>query len=129
MNTRHKIIDCAQALSLAAELRGRGSGVKVVSGYFDVLVPDHVRRLRQIADGWHKLFVFVLDLPSPLLATRARAELVAALAMVDYVVPVAEQGVEQLLGSFGASEIIREESADLRRAERLSQHVKRRHQA
>ena len=72
--------------------------------------------------------VVVLDPPEPLLAGRARAELVAALGVVDYVVPAEEQAAGELLSHFLPSEIVREESADLLRARRLSEHVQRRHQ-
>ena len=85
MDTRHKIIEPQQALALARGLRTKG--VKIVTGYFDVIVADHVRRLREIKNGSGTLVVVVLDPPEPLLAARARAELVAALGMVDYVVP------------------------------------------
>jgi len=128
MDTRDKIIDCEHAAALAAQLRQQGASMQAVTGYFDVLVAEHVRRLRQIATGDVTVFVILLDPPAPLLATRARAEMVAALAMVDYVVPAGEQAAEGLLSHFTAAEIVREESADLLRAERLSQHVQRRHQ-
>ncbi len=128
MDTRHKIVACEHAAPLVARLRSQGAAVKVVTGYFDVLLAEHVRRLRQIADGADKLFVVVLDPPAPLLAARARAEMAAALAVVDYVVPAGEQAAEELLHCFAANEIVREEAADLLRAERLSQHVQRRHQ-
>lgn len=128
MDTRQKIIGCEQAAALAADLRRQGATIRVVTGYFDVLVAEHVRRLREIAAGSAKVFVVVLDPPSPLLAARARAELAAALAMVDYVVPAGEQAACELLSTFPAREIVREESADLLRAERLSQHVQHRHQ-
>ena len=128
MDTRDKIIDCDHAATLAVQLRKQGVSLKAVTGYFDVLVAEHVRRLRAIAGEGSKLFVVLLDPPLPLLAARARAEMVAALAMVDYVVPAGGQEAEGLLNRFAASEIVREESADLLRAQRLSQHVQRRHQ-
>jgi len=126
MDTRHKIVEPHHALALAQDLRAKG--VKIVTGYFDVLVAEHVRRLWEIKNGSGTLIVVVLDPPEPLLAGRARAELVAALGVVDYVVPAGEQAARQLLSYFTASEIVREESADLLRARRLSEHVKRRHQ-
>jgi len=128
MDTRGKIIDCERAAALAAKLRADGASITVVTGYFDVLVAGHVRRLRQVASEAAKLFVVVLDPPAPVLAARARAEMAAALAMVDYVVPAGNQSAEGLLSRFADSEIVREESADLLRAERLNQHVQRRHQ-
>jgi bifunctional ADP-heptose synthase (sugar kinase/adenylyltransferase) len=128
MDTRDKILDCESAAALAAQVRADGGALKVVTGYFDVLVAEHIRRLRQIAGKASKLFVVVLDPPAPVLAARARAEIAAALAMVDYVVPAGKQAPEVLLSRFADHEIVREESADLLRAERLSQHVQRRHQ-
>jgi len=127
MDTREKIVDCQRAVALVARLRGESAALKVVTGYFDVLVADHVRCLRQIAAGATKLFVIVLEPPTALLAPRARAEMVAALAMVDYVIQAGEQAAEGLLRCFSADEIVREESADLLRAECLKQHVQRRH--
>ncbi len=126
MDTRHKIIESQRAQSLAQGLRAKG--VKIVTGYFDVIVAEHVRRLREIKNGSAMLVVVVLDPPEALLAARARAELVAALAVVDYVVPADEQAARELLSHFTASEIVREESDDLLRARRLSEHVKSRHQ-
>ena len=128
MDSRDKIIDCEHAAALVAKLRADGASIQVVTGYFDVLVAGHVRRLRQIAGKASKLFVVVLDPPAPVLAARARAEIAAALAMVDYVVLAGKQAPEVLLGCFADSEIVREESADLLRAERLNRHVQRRHQ-
>ena len=126
MDTRQKIIEPHRALALAQDLRAKG--VKIVTGYFDVLVAEHVRRLREIKNGCAVLVVVVLDPPEPVLDARARAELVAALGVVDYVVPAGEQAARELLSHFAPSEIVREESADLLRASRLSEHVKRRQQ-
>jgi glycerol-3-phosphate cytidylyltransferase-like family protein len=126
MDTRSKIIDPERALALVQELRVKG--VRIVTGYFDVIVAEHVRRLREIKNGSGTLVVVVLDPPEPLLGGRARAELVAALGMVDYVVPADKQAAGKLLSHFTISEIVPEESADLLRASRLSEHVKRRHQ-
>jgi bifunctional ADP-heptose synthase (sugar kinase/adenylyltransferase) len=128
MDTRNKIIPPDRAAALVGELRDRGAAVRVVTGHFDVLVADHVRRLREIADGSGALFALVLDPPEPLLSGRARAELVAALGVIDYVVPAEEQAARELLGHFHPGEIVREEAADLLRARRLSEHVQRRHQ-
>lgn len=126
MDTRHKIIEPERVLALSGDLRARG--VKIVTGYFDVIVPDHVRRLLEIKNGSETLVVVVLDPPQPVLSGRARAELVAALRMVDYVVPAGEQAARELLSHFTPGEIVREEPADLLRARRLSEHVQRRHQ-
>lgn len=128
MDTRDKIVDCERTAVLVGGLRARGVALKVVLGYFDVLAAEHVRRLREIADGAGALFVAVLDPPSPLLDARARAELVAALGVVDYVVLGGERPSQALLQPFSADEIIREEAADLLRTRRLMEHVQHRHQ-
>jgi bifunctional ADP-heptose synthase (sugar kinase/adenylyltransferase) len=127
MDTRAKIIDAQRAAALAQELRARGTSLKLITGYFDVLIAEHVRRLREIHNGSGAVFVVIIDPPAPVLAARARAELVAALAMVDYVVPAGEQAVGELLAQFRASEIVQEETADLLRARRLAEHVQSRH--
>ena len=56
-----------------------------VTGYFDPLLAEHVRRLREHTAPGQILVVEIVDPEKPLLPQRARAELVAALAMVDYV--------------------------------------------
>jgi bifunctional ADP-heptose synthase (sugar kinase/adenylyltransferase) len=128
MDTRNKIIECDQTAGILGDLRARGVAVKMVLGYFDVLSAEHVRRLREISTGTGALFVAVLDPPSPVLDGRARAELVAALGMVDYVVLGGERPAQALLRPFSADEIVREESADLLRTRRLMEHVQHRHQ-
>ncbi len=57
-----------------------------MSGYFDPLLAEHVRRLRECVKPGQLLVVEIANPEAPLLAQHARAELVAALAMVDYVV-------------------------------------------
>jgi bifunctional ADP-heptose synthase (sugar kinase/adenylyltransferase) len=57
-----------------------------ISGHFDPLLAEHVRLLARSHAPGQVLVVEVTDGPKPLLARRARAELVAALSMVDYVV-------------------------------------------
>lgn len=57
-----------------------------IRGDFDPLLAEHVRRLAQARESGEVLIVEVTNPAQPLLAQRARAELVAALSMVDYVV-------------------------------------------
>lgn len=128
MDTRNKIISPDRAAALVRELRAEGQAIRVVTGYFDVLVADQVRRLSEIAASASTLFAVVLDPPEPLLPGRARAELVAALGMVDYVVPAEEPAALALLSHCNPGEVVREESADLLRSRRLNELVQRRHQ-
>ena len=81
MDTRSKIIPYQQALRRSQDQR-----CQWVTGSFDPLLAEHVLRLRQHVTPGRLLVVEVTNPPKPLLPQRARAELVAALAMVDYVV-------------------------------------------
>src|SRR5258708_5125110 len=76
MDTREKIRALAAAAKVAVGLRQRGARLRLIAGYFDVLTPGHVRRLRELADG-QPIMAAVLDPPDPLLPARARAELAA----------------------------------------------------
>ena len=64
----------------------QGKPARWVAGYFDPLLAEHVRRLRECAKPHEILVVEVMNPEAPLLPQQARAELVAALSMVDYVV-------------------------------------------
>ena len=83
MDTRNKIIDAAQARSLAAA--GGTADILMISGYFDPLVSSHAKRLAELKTGGAKLLVVIATPINAILPARARAELVAALAVVDYV--------------------------------------------
>ena len=124
MDTREKIIEPGRAREIAREQRSR---LTLVTGYFDVLRTSHTKRLQQLAEGGKGLMVVVLNPPQPILSQRARAELVAALAMVDYVVPAGQDGLQDLLNEFPADAIAREEASDLPRTQELTAHVQRRH--
>ncbi len=118
MDTRGKILDGAAAAQIAGVRR-----VRLVTGYFDPLLAAHARRLEGIraAEPDTPLMVAVVDPPLPILPRRARAELVAALRAVDYVVA---EDVE-----LRAAEVIHEERADLTRTKDLIEHVQRCHTA
>jgi bifunctional ADP-heptose synthase (sugar kinase/adenylyltransferase) len=105
LDTRTKIIPLHE---LQERLQRRPA--QWVSGHFDPLLSEHVRRLGQASEPAQLLVVEVTNPPQPLLAQRARAELVAALSMVDYVV----------LGNA-------EGAADADLTERFIEHVLRRH--
>lgn len=128
MDTRNKIVTVERAREITGTVQ-RGSGrVTVVAGYFDVLMAEHVRELRRLRDGVEKgcIIVVVTSPPEPVLSARARAEMVAALSVVDYVV-IAEGGdSDQLLGAIAADVIVRGEIPDAERVRHLSEHVHRR---
>ncbi len=118
MDTRTKILDAGAAPAAADAARRAGKTVKLVAGVFDPLLAAHARRLREIAGGGAVLFAAVREPARPLLSAQARAELVAALGMVDYVV----------LGDapLHADEVYREESADARRTQDFIRDVQER---
>jgi bifunctional ADP-heptose synthase (sugar kinase/adenylyltransferase) len=81
LDTRTKIIPLHELLA-----RLESDAARWVCGYFDPLLAEHVRKLAQAREPGRLLVVEVTNPPQPLLGQRARAELVAALSMVDYVV-------------------------------------------
>lgn len=122
LNTRTKIVSLETALS-------RDGRIAVVSGYFDPLIAEHVRRLRELRHGFDCLIVSVADPPAPILEASARAELLAALAIVDYVVVPSEPQVLDGLAQRPNITVFHEEAADAERFKRLAEHVRRRYAA
>jgi len=91
----NKIIPRAQLPALGERLRLEGRRIAFANGCFDLLHVGHVRFLEGAAEHGDALVVGVNSDQSvaalkgpgrPLLPARARAELVAALESVDYVV-------------------------------------------
>jgi bifunctional ADP-heptose synthase (sugar kinase/adenylyltransferase) len=109
LDTRTKIVAVEQVRERIGD-----RPVKWVSGHFDPLLAPHVRRLVECAVPGQLLVVEVTNPVRPLLGQRARAELVAALSMVDYVV---------LANGTSA----REPSEDASFTDRLIKHVLERH--
>jgi hypothetical protein len=66
--------------------------------------------------------VAVAETPDTLLAARARAELVAALGVVDYVI-LDGQPPEALAGLIKADSVFHEETEDRQRTQELIRHV------
>jgi glycerol-3-phosphate cytidylyltransferase-like family protein len=118
MDTRDKIVD-------ASGCRGEGRLV-AVTGYFDPLLAWHARELESISQRAGAIAAIVLPLTGELLPPRARAELVAALRMVDYVL-IAENGdLDGLFAELKPVEIVRLEDEDFRRRGELMDHVRQR---
>jgi hypothetical protein len=57
----------------------------VVSGYFDPMVAGCAEELAKLKKEGKPLLVLIADPPEPILPALARAQLVAGLAVVDYV--------------------------------------------
>jgi D-glycero-beta-D-manno-heptose 1-phosphate adenylyltransferase len=106
MNTREKILSReALAAELGAE-RAKGRRIVFANGCFDILHVGHTRYLAAAREEGDLLVVGVNSDSStrtlkgsarPILGEMARAELVAALAAVDYVTIFDELNVEPLL--------------------------------
>ncbi len=95
MDTRSKIISLEQVIRAAGELRAAGRRLAVGVGGFDVLQAAHARFFSELRDADDTVLAAVYDDESlcritgqkrPVLAQQARAQMVAALAAVDYVV-------------------------------------------
>jgi hypothetical protein len=115
MDTRNKI--------LSPEAAPRGC--TVVTGAFDVVLAADARQLAEIRESHpgRPLLVVVLPLSEELLPKRARAELVAALRMVDYVVTADD---DALLASLEPVQLVRLEEVHAARKRQLMEHVHRR---
>ena len=79
MDTRTKIVDATQAASIAQ------AGATVVSGFFDPMVASHAERLAALKPEGKPMLVLIATPPDAILPSLARAQLVAGLAVVDYV--------------------------------------------
>lgn len=115
----------AVAVQRAGSARAQGRPVTVVTGHFDPLLAGHARRLNEIAEPGGVLVAVVTEPARPVLAAKARAELVAALEAVDCVVAVEGSAFEELLEGLGAERVFREEAADERRAQELIAQIHR----
>lgn len=124
MDTRTKIITPEAARDLAHS----SPPAMLVTGYFDVLLAAHVRELDGIRAGQPEgvLLVALTTPEEPVLDSRARAEMVAALEMVDYVVSLDERLMNGLLAAFSAECIVRLEAVHEQRRRELIEHVHRR---
>jgi rfaE bifunctional protein nucleotidyltransferase chain/domain len=100
------VVDDRELTSLVEADRRAGRTVAFANGCFDVLHVGHVRYLEGAAREADRLIVAVNDDGSvarlkgpgrPILPAPARAELVAALRHVDYVVVFSEPTVERFL--------------------------------
>jgi bifunctional ADP-heptose synthase (sugar kinase/adenylyltransferase) len=118
VDTRTKIV--------AAPRPQNGVRRVLITGYFDVLTATYVRELTQIRAGADTLVAAVLPLSGELLPQRARAELAAALRMIDYVIITDNEYLERLIAELQPTVVVRLEAADERRRRELIDHVHRR---
>jgi bifunctional ADP-heptose synthase (sugar kinase/adenylyltransferase) len=129
VDTRTKILTWVEAVAAARRLRQEGKGVSLATGWFDPVLAGHARRLGTLSERSAAVMVVVLDPPRPILPARARAELVAALRVVDYVVLPEKGCLEHLLTQLEAAEISRGEIVDEELTRDLIRHVHTRQRA
>jgi len=100
-----------------------------VTGYFDVITAALVRDLEVVrkATGDGVVMIVLLPLEESLLSGRARAELAAALSVVDYVVTETEGSMEEFVARLAADEVISRQVADEQQTRLLIEHVLVRH--
>jgi bifunctional ADP-heptose synthase (sugar kinase/adenylyltransferase) len=129
MDTRSKILSRESAVEIACRVKQQGQKLTVVTGYFDVLRAAHIRDLAAVRSGTGTGVVMVVLLPraEALLSGRARAELVAGLSMVDYVVTELEGDIDEFVGRLPADELISRQTDDDEQTRLLMEHVLLRH--
>ena len=101
------VVTETELLSRVADDRRHGRTIALANGCFDILHVGHVRYLEGAAHEADRLIVAVNDDASvrqlkgdgrPIVPAAARAEVIAAVRGVDYVVVFPERTVDRLLG-------------------------------
>lgn len=100
----------------------------IVAGTFDVLLAEDARELAEVRSrtGAGTVLAVVLRGKREILNQRARAELAAALRMVDYVLIAGEGEFDQLVACLRPSEVVRLDAAQARRLGKLIEHARER---
>ena len=114
MDTRNKI------LTLEAAMQLQPGSFTLATGHFDALYAAHVRELESLA---RPLAVAVVPLEDELMPQAARAEMVAALRMVDYVLIPKERDLDALIECLAPRKLVRLEAIHTARVRRLIEHV------
>jgi D-glycero-beta-D-manno-heptose 1-phosphate adenylyltransferase len=102
-----QVLTESELIAAVAEDRAAGRTIAFANGCFDLIHVGHVRYLHGAAAEGDRLIVAVNDDESvkrlkgpgrPAMPASERAEIIAALAVVDYVVTFADGTVDRLLG-------------------------------
>lgn len=116
VDTRAKIVE-------PSTLPSSGGQVHAAKGWFDVLTSEHCELLQQARPAERKLLVLVYreteDRPAPLPAYD-RAQMVAALACVDFVCIAAASEADAVVASIGAEPAL---DIDVRQSRDIVRHV------
>ena len=117
MDTRSKIMAADADFS-------RVQGCTAVLASFDVLTPERIARLREIAAAHGALAAVVTRELECLLTLQARAELAAALGIIDVVI-MADEPVETLMPRLRQSfAVVDERDRDAAISRRLFEHIR-----
>jgi D-glycero-beta-D-manno-heptose 1-phosphate adenylyltransferase len=102
-----RVLNESELIAAVADDRVAGRTIAFANGCFDLLHVGHVRYLRGAAAEADRLIVAVNDDATverlkgpgrPAMPVSERAEIIAAIGVVDYVVAFADETVERLLG-------------------------------
>ena len=118
MDTRRKILTLAAALALPP------GELTLAAGFYDALRAAHLRDLAALP---RPILAVVLPCPDELVPQPARAEMLAGLRRIDYVVMAEESDLPALIERLAPRAVVRFEAADQDRVQQLIQHVHRRH--
>jgi glycerol-3-phosphate cytidylyltransferase-like family protein len=123
MDTLSKILTLESALALEP-----ARPLAVVAGLFDVLRAAHARDLAEVRRGTSAgtLMAVVLPHPDAVLSQRARAEMVAGLRVIDYVLTANDADLDRIAEALHPAAVVRLEDADRQRVHQLIAHVHRR---
>jgi bifunctional ADP-heptose synthase (sugar kinase/adenylyltransferase) len=123
VDTRTKILTPAAVASLDLP-----RPVLLATGRFDILRVELARGLAAARErsGARSLVAVVQPIEGEYAPLDARAEMAAALRMVDYVVIAQDGDVASLAASLQPVEMIHLEGAEAQRARQLIEHVRRR---
>jgi len=103
-----QVVSQSELISYRGRWKGAGKGVVCASGCFDLLHPGHIRLLEQ-ARSLGDILVVALESDAsahqrhatrPITPAAERAEIVAALAAVDYVVEIDDSSPRSFLEKF-----------------------------
>ena len=109
MDTRSKIISLERAGALFSSLGEEAGGVVIARGCFDLLSAEHCRELARARDRGKCLVVAVYsdrESRRTVLSQSARAEMVAALAVVDYVVICDEAQTDRVVSPWRPAAVV-----------------------
>jgi bifunctional ADP-heptose synthase (sugar kinase/adenylyltransferase) len=122
MDTRNKILTAEAARALPGPLA-------VVTGYFDLLRAGHARELETIRQriGDQTLLALVLPYPGQVFDIHARARMVAALRVVDYVLAADDADPGALLAALRPRSAFYMEADDVRRNREIVDRIRSRH--